>query len=214
MGICSYHRDNLRSRLREQNADNETLYLNATGPYSEEELELFVECMAYLQLNVLDNPYSDILGEFFMQEITRGLNGQYFTPEHLCSFLSEMLNRHGKIEGKRFFDPACGSARMLLQAAKRNHKNYFYGADNSGTCAKMSVLNFFFNGLVGEVAWMDSLRMEWYGGWRINTDGVGIIPIEKEESAIWNEAPGQKPSVEPKEIENNTKLSSQQLTLF
>ncbi|MEM8527827.1 MAG: hypothetical protein AAGG68_24510 [Bacteroidota bacterium] len=66
----------------------------------------------------------------------------------------------------------------------------------------MATLNFFLNGLRGEVAWMNTLSIEWYGGWQINNNGLGILPIEKEESRIWSHPP--KPN------ENK----DQQLTLF
>ena len=113
-------------------------------------------------------------------------------------------------EGKSVFDPACGSARMLLSCAKLNHKNYFFGADNSDTCAKMAVLNFFLNGLKGEVSWMNSLTMEWYGGWHINMDGIGIVPITKEQSLIWKEA--TKRNSDGPTTDTDTEPS--QLTLF
>ena len=93
---------------------------------------------------------------------------------------------------------------MLLSAAKLNHRNYFFGADNSNTCAKIATLNFFLNGLNGEVAWMNSLTMEWYGGWHTNTKGVGILPIEKEQSMIWTEAPQPKAS----EVKSTGSLST------
>ena len=202
MGICAFHRTNIQSRLQEKDEANETLYLETIKPYSREDLETFGRAMGTLQLNVLDDPYSDLLGEFFMQEITKGQNGQYFTPTHVCDMMASMQCGNLEDGGSRVLDPACGSGRMLLSAAKLSHHNYFFGADNSNSCAKMAAINFFLNGLNGEVSWMNSLSMEWYGGWHINTNGVGIIPIEKVQSQIWSEAPKVQ------------KSKSEQLTLF
>lgn len=214
MGICSYHRDNIQSRLRDQNEENETLYLCAAESYTEDELGLFVECLAYLSLNVYYDPYSDTLGDFFTRHITQGQNGQFFTPDPVCELMSQLTLNEDDC-GKRILDPACGSGRILLNAAKQNHKNYFFGADNTITCAKMATLNFFFNGLVGEVAWMDSLSMEWYGGWQINTNSIGILPIEKEHSQIWSEAP-KRPHPEPPKGKPDDKAGqpAHQLSLF
>lgn len=116
-----------------------------------------------------------------------------------------------KTIGKRILDPACGSGRTLLSAAKTNHKNCFFGADNDATCAKMATLNFFLNGLKGEVSWMNSLSNEWYGGWHINMNGLGIVPIHKEYSAIWFNPPKQDNSSTSKEIPN---ALGNQLSLF
>ena len=56
----------------------------------------------------------------------------------------------------------------------------------------MATINFFLNGLKGEVAWMNTLTMEWLGGWHINQNGLGVIPIEKENSQIWSKPPKSK----------------------
>lgn len=217
IGICSFHSTNIQSRLQDKDETNEALYLETIKPYKRDDLNGFGKAMGFLQLNVLDDPYSDILGDFFMEHITKGQNGQYFTPNHICD-LNAQMTITANDEGKRILDPACGSGRMLLSAAKLNYRNYFFGADNTNTCAKMATLNFFLNGLQGEVAWMDSLSMEWFGGWRINTRGLGINPIEKEQSRIWSEAPKIKtkpktPAFESR-MRTNTVQATEQLTLF
>ena len=216
MGICSFHRTNIQSRLQEKDEANEALYMEVIKPYDREDLQDFGKAIGILQLNVLDNPYSDPLGEFFTIHITKGQNGQYFTPEPICTFMAMINGLDTEKEGQRILDPACGSGRMLLSAAKINHRNYFFWADNSNTCAKMATLNFFLNGLNGEVAWMDSLSMEWFGGWHINTHGIGIMPIEKEQSMIWTEASKAKPKSNPGQRKSNkTKTEpSRQLTFF
>ncbi|WP_442267629.1 N-6 DNA methylase [Tenacibaculum sp. ZS6-P6] len=178
----------------QKDEDNEALYMETIKSYTKEELNELAKSLGALQLNVFDNPYSDILGEYFTQSITKGQNGQFFTPTHVCEMMAQMTVPNLEEEGKRILDPACGSGRMPLAAAKINHKNEFFGADNDQTCAKMATLNFFLNGLKGEVAWMNSLTMEWYGSWQINMNGLGIIPVEKEQSYIWSEAPKLKKS--------------------
>lgn len=149
-----------------------------------------------------------------MLEITKGQNGQYFTPDPVCQMMVKMQFMDDQSEGQRVLDPACGSGRMLLNAAKLHPKNHFFGGDNTNTCAKMATLNFFLNGLKGEVAWMDCLSMEWFGGWQVNTNGLGILPIDKEQSQIWTHAPkkSERPTSPKQEI--RAEHSSYQLSLF
>lgn len=192
LGICSYHRTNIQTKLQQVDTANETLYLNTIKKYDKEEIVIFPKILGELHLQVYDHPYSDILGEYFTEHITRGENGQYFTPEPICQLLGQIVAEKQTATHKSILDPACGSARMLLNFAKNNPNNNFYGADVSNTCAKMATMNFFLNGLKGEVAWMNTLSMEWYGGWHINTDGIGIVPIEKEVSEIWSHPPKPK----------------------
>lgn len=215
LSICSFHRTNIQSRLQQKDEENEALYMRAIKPYARENLNDFAKAIGILHLNAVQNPYTDILGEFFMHEITRGQNGQYFTPEPLCDMIAQMQISSCSDEfNKRVFDPACGSGRMLLSGAKINPKNYFFGADNSNTCAKMAAVNFFINGLRGEVAWMNSLSMEFYGAWHINTNGIGIIPIDPEQSQIWSKPPIHEEVDLKSKQENEDENSGTQLTFF
>lgn len=182
--------------------------------YKKEDLDRFGEMLGLLQLNVLDHPYSDLLGEYFTLNITKGQNGQFFTPEPVCDFMTLINGKPDKTIHQRVLDPACGSGRMLLSFAKHYPDNYFFAADVSNTCAKMSVLNFFLNGLRGEVAWMNSLSMEFFGGWHINTESLGIVPIEKEQSIVWSAPPPINKTSAIKDPKSQDEIPPQQLTLF
>ena len=219
MSICAYHQTNIQSGLKEKDEANEQLYFQAIKGYSKDDLITFGEILGELKLNVLDDPYSDILGEYFMQHITKGQNGQYFTPAPICQMMALMQGDNSDAQSlKRVFDPACGSGRMLMSHAKLNPRNHYYGADNSNTCAKMATLNFLLNGLIGEIAWMNSLSNEWYGGWHINTNGIGILPIEKEQSVVWINPSLSKSStakIDTTPIENpSERIYQKQLTFF
>ena len=65
MSICSFHCTNIQSRLQEKDNENEALYIETIKPYERDDLNIFAAALSFLQLNVLDDPYSDILGEFF-----------------------------------------------------------------------------------------------------------------------------------------------------
>ena len=81
--------------------------------------------------------------------------------------------------GYRVCDPACGSGRMLLAAAKFNRAIQMYGADNDLTCVNMAVINLCMNGLFGEIAWMDSLSNQWYRSYQIELHEKGVPYIRQ-----------------------------------
>lgn len=218
MVICSYHRVNIQSRLQSTDEANENRYFDSIAGYKDDELLIFSQALADAMVSIYDTPYSDPFGEFFMEYVSNGQNGQFFTPEPVCEMMTLINGEKGSVIDKRVLDPACGSGRTLLSFAKHNPYNHFYGADVSELCAKMTTINMFFNGMKGEVAWMDSLSMDWYGGWSINQDGLGILPIDKEDSALWQQPPEIiQPELEKAELPSesgNDQSAAPQLTLF
>jgi type I restriction-modification system DNA methylase subunit len=95
-------------------------------------------------------------------------------------------------DDQRVLDPACGSGRMLLAAAKRNRFALLFGADLDITCCKMALINMLLNSLTGEIAHMNSLSNEFHTGYKVQTTIVNryYIPYyvefeEAELSEIW-----------------------------
>lgn len=216
IGICSYHETNLMSQCQSKDETNEELYFKTIAKYEKEELSSLAKLLGMFTLNAKQAPYSDLLGQFFTEHITQGHNGQFFTPTGVCKAMVKLHGEADTITKKTVADPACGSGRLLLAFAEINPDNTFYGADNTNTCAKMSTLNFFVNGLKGEVAWMNTLSMEWYGGWQTNRwPSLGIVPIEKEQSRLWSEPKKIEAVTEKfKDLKSSAKPDGQQLTLF
>jgi type I restriction-modification system DNA methylase subunit len=125
----------------------------------------------------LSEGFEDPLGELYMQAISNGHNGQYFTPTPICDMMAAINIGNNSHPGKTVCDPACGSGRMLLAAAKINRHMRFYGADLDITCCKMSLANMMLNSLTGEIAHMNTLRNDFYRGYKIDTvlvDGYHI----------------------------------------
>ena len=204
LAICSFHRTNIQSKLMHKDPTNEEFYHSIINKYDQKAIELFPKLLGALQLSVYNEPYSDLLGDYFTEHITRGQNGQFFTPQPICELMSR-INASDITQGKRVYDPSCGSGRTLLSFAKHAPDNYFFGNDVSSTCAKMTTLNFFLNGLRGEVAWMNTLSHEWYSAWQVNCQGIGILSVSKENSILYNE----KPYTKKQQLHNK-----EQLTLF
>lgn len=171
-------------------------YLSIVKRYKKEEVDLFCELYARMVI-IMDNypiGLTDCLGEFFQNHITRGRNGQFFTPEHLCDAMSAMLISKDDTN-KTIFDPCCGSGRMLLSAAKVARYNFFFGADIDKRCAQMTAINLCMNGLRGEVAWMDSLGGEHWGGYSLRYERKHlpvIIKLQAKEGIIYNVAPNHR----------------------
>jgi len=93
---------------------------------------------------------------------------------------------------------------MLLSAAKVNRNNYFFGADIDSRCVRMTAINLCLNGLRGEVAHMNSLSMEHWGGYSIDYIGsftrIPIITkLPANEGIIINNAPFNKADNEKQE---------------
>jgi hypothetical protein len=120
----------------------------------------------------------DVFGDFYMEYISHGHNGQFFTPEPVCEMMARILNPAGF--GERVADCCCGSGRMLLAAAKISGDSLFFGADVDRTCAMMCVINLCLNGLLGEVCWLDTLMNRFYTGWRIELHPEKGVPYIRE----------------------------------
>jgi type I restriction-modification system DNA methylase subunit len=174
----------------------ESRYLEILVRYDKHEVNLMAYTFASLVVEMDNNGEGlrDILGDFFMEHISHGHNGQFFTPEPICEMMARMTNPFEP--GSRILDCACGSGRTLLAAAKVNRNTFFYGADVDRNCAMMCLINFCLNGMLGEVAWMNSLSNQFFGAWQIRLHPTGgvpyIVPITEAESEIVLKMPEQK----------------------
>ena len=104
--------------------------------------------------------YHDPLGDFFMEHVSRGQNGQFFTPETICDFMAKITDPMSDTIN----DPCCGSGRLPLaglhQARENGTEPFLYANDLSYTCARMTLLNFIVNSARGEVSCGDTLRLD------------------------------------------------------
>lgn len=206
----------------------EERYLEIVGRYEKTEVNLMAEAFGALVIE-MDNGgegMKDVFGDFFMEYISHGHNGQFFTPEPICDMMAQM--NEPIHDGAGVLDCACGSGRILMAAAKLNRNALFYGADVDRNCAMMSAINFCLNGMFGEVAWMNSLSNQFYGGWAIRPyPGYGnpyLVQITEAESVICLKLPETKEQVKVKQeiqpIETDifddilSSGSGQQLSLF
>lgn len=225
LATCAYHPQTIATRGQRPDADNEAEYMQVAKAYTRDELNDIAKLMSLVMLQAAERPYSDLLGEFFTEHVTRGRNGQFFTPDSICVMMAKMQIGDEPPVNKTVADPACGSGRMLLAFAEEAPGNTFYASDVDAQCARMTVLNFFANGMTGEVAWMNALSMECWRGWHVHAGFFGVLPVPVEQCALASrplkqEATPAAPMVLPplpSEIRGKQVVpvtSAQQLTLF
>ena len=155
----------------------EEQYLEIVRRYQKPEAYRLSDALGALVIEMTGNGDGmiDVLGKYFEENITHGHNGQFFTPQPVCDMIARMNNPVGA--GESVLDPACGSGRMLMGYAKVNRFARFYGADSDVNCARMTLINLYLNTMYGEVAWMNSLSNQYYGGWVIEPTVKGIHRI-------------------------------------
>jgi len=103
----------------------------------------------------------DPLGDLFMEFISSGRNGQYFTPMELCRFMAILImDSRVPEDDAKVHDPACGSGRMFLAAAQFNKKQHFFGTDIDMTCCKMTAANMILHNLVADISCGNELTLQ------------------------------------------------------
>lgn len=124
---------------------------------------------------MINGKWSDPFGDIFMEYLgNKDLRGQCFTPEsvsNLCAKITmeDAIKESVRIDCGKFknmiitSDPACGSGRMLLAAARymvlnRNDYIYCIGEDVDTTCVKQTAINMALHGCYGEVICHDTLK--------------------------------------------------------
>ena len=141
---------------------------------------------ALLTLGEAAEGYHDCFGEIFMDRISHGANGQFFTPESICEFMAKITDPIGETIN----DCCCGSGRLLLQGLKNSreqgHEPWLYASDIDQRCCRMTLLNFCLNSARGVVTHMDALLLEEWGAWHIDRVMIG----GKWMSWVWYYTPG------------------------
>lgn len=170
----------------------EELYFKTIKPYAKEDLELFSQAFASLAMQMDRKPLVDPFGDYFEEFLSNSSNGQFFTPLPICELMSQLVTApkvgdKPKEGDRRILDPACGSGRLILSAARRDRNQFFVGIDISYTCCLMTIINMCLNSLNGEVIHKNALSGESaWRRWCIIVDSVTKIPTvyEVEEEKI------------------------------
>ncbi len=147
-----------------------------------------------MEARVEDKKGNDVLGEYFESRFAdKDKMGQIFTPMYICDFMSKSTFDEARKENSgplSVLDPACGSGRFILSAAKiMGRENQFSAIDLDPVCVKMSALNFFLNGIFDSgVMCADALlEDDFIFSYHISFKPLGIFRIgAKEKSRLWH----------------------------
>lgn len=145
-------------------------YTKIEKKYSDEELVAFREMLDIVAIK--SEGCNDALGDLFMEYVSQGHIGQFFTPMHISDLMASILSTDEFQRDDSICDPTCGSGRMLLSATKQcvnksGDRPQCFGADIDLNCVKMCVINMIINSLPGEIAWMNTLTMEHWRSYHI-----------------------------------------------
>ena len=115
--------------------------------------------------DTLGHAYMDLVKHFAQEEGRSG--GEYFTPPRIVELIIKLLNPHEK--GASIYDPTCGSAGMLIEAAEHfKNKNIdpttlrLYGQELNPDIYAIAKMNMFIHDLNGEIEREDTLRNPQY----------------------------------------------------
>ena len=161
---------------------DEQRYEERAKRYSEQEKKLFGEALGALVMdyesNSKEGEWTDCIGRIFEElGLSNARTGQFFTPESVCNLIANLT--HSEVKSGTVNDPSTGSSRNLVAHSRINPLNRFnftyIGQDLDERCCLMSVINFVMYGMKGIIIHGDTLKMEFYKGWRIYMPETGLM---------------------------------------
>ena len=110
--------------------EREQQYMTIVKKYTKQEVDAFADMFSILVMALEDNSEQDFLGELYM---CLGLGsdhaGQFFTPYHLCEFMSAVTTPAEEFQQKigdrgwvAVCDPTCGAGALLVVFANECRK--------------------------------------------------------------------------------------------
>ena len=153
--------------------EREERYRTIMNGYRKEEQAIFPQMLGLVVLALEEDPEQDFLGSLYhYMDLQQEQKGQFFTPYHICEFMSELQfaddGKAGQTDGGGYIsvnDPACGAGAMLIafaNVARRHGINYqkhvlFVAQDIDRTAAMMCYIQMSLLGCPAVVAIGDSL---------------------------------------------------------
>lgn len=173
--------NSIAAQMDPENAEErEARYQEIASGMTPETLDAYARMLALLWLTVLEyaNDPCDILGDIYHElRLNNEWNGQFFTPDHICRMMAEMINpvtdttdRNAPIT---INEPTCGSGTMVIGAVwamKRKNfdfqrKSFFVAQDIDIRCVWMAYIQLSLYGIPAVVIHGNTLTMEEWSRW-------------------------------------------------
>lgn len=174
--------------------EREQQYMTIVKKYTKQEVDTFADMFSILVMALEDNSEQDFLGELYM---CLGLGsdhaGQFFTPYHLCEFMSAVTTPAEEFQQKigdrgwtAVCDPTCGAGALLVAFANECRKkgiNYqtdvlFVAQDIDYIVGMMCYLQMSLLGMPGYVVIGDTLASP-----STSYDKRGLLPVDN--GSVW-----------------------------
>lgn len=135
------------------------------GKRRSELVKMFALLCTIIEEGMRRGAYEDYLGDLFMRlELSSAMNGQFFTPFHLCRLMARLeanvlIAQIEKMGWVSVNEPACGAGATLIAVAEAMHQRgiewqqrmFFTGQDLDETCALMCYIQLSLLGCAGYV---------------------------------------------------------------
>ncbi|NQV28312.1 MAG: N-6 DNA methylase [Rhodopirellula sp.] len=134
------------------------------GKPGKRSIDLIAKLFAQL-INAMTRTDGDILGDLFQSAISHQESGQFFTPDSISQLMSQLsIDEPDEEANDRspllVSDPACGTGRMLIDAARRNPNVELFGQDVDARCVRICSINMGLRNLYGWVVCGNTLTCE------------------------------------------------------
>ena len=106
--------------------------------------------------DIIGDSYEYLIAHFASDAGKKG--GEFFTPSAVSSLLAKLVEPK---EGDRIYDPTCGSASLLIKAAKEVETTNFaiYGQEKNGQTHALSRMNMYLHKISdAKILWGDTIR--------------------------------------------------------
>jgi type I restriction-modification system DNA methylase subunit len=167
----------LEDRIHKQILVDAEKFTPDTADNFKEGTELFGHLFMAHRDFTKNRPFEDMFAEHItLEESNNKGSGQFFTPWHICSFMTEMtLSDLDLTKMQKIGDPAAGTGRFMLATAKHYAEKIkmfnfiFVNVDIEFRAYVFCSMNAILNGIPSATFWGDSL-MDRY------TEGIVVMP--------------------------------------
>lgn len=150
--------------------------------------------LLYLATREYEDDPCDILGDIYHElRLNNEWNGQFFTPDHICRFMAQIVNPVDKFAGMEgpitISEPTCGSGTMIIGAVwtmqRQNfdykRKAFFVAQDIDIRCVWMAYIQLSLYRIPAVVIHGNTLTMEEWSRWYTPYASVPFAeePIQK-----------------------------------